>query len=293
MKNQQMDFKTIKKQLLNGDILEFDNTREDLIVVWFSARKSNRFCIMLNGTVVKSTKTFPPIKNKLIDLNAQLEGVSDFEETEDETEEETPVTEEETEMITDNEKEILATVFAGCLSEDLQEFFNSSLCHYRQYSELGEDFIFWSNTNKSVKTALSWILSKAEKYFLSEPREKLITEIKSHIRGGWIYASFEDGYLNLTLLTQRGKHILSKKRKEERREREMFSEYKRLLNSGGVLFFSNSLTKKADDSPFEIVVRAMKNTNRFELMCGESIEDTDEVEILTWRKIKKRLTEQC
>ena len=95
MKNQQMDFKTIKKQLMSGNFLDFnnssvanfDNLNGDDIHVWFSARTST-FCIMFNGKVIKSTKTFNPIKNKLIEWNATLV-------TEDKTEDETPVTEEE------------------------------------------------------------------------------------------------------------------------------------------------------------------------------------------------------
>ena len=59
--------KNIKQELLNGRILEFTNSNEDLIeVVLFNGT----FAVILNGRCVKATKTFKPIKDKLKFLEA-------------------------------------------------------------------------------------------------------------------------------------------------------------------------------------------------------------------------------
>lgn len=54
----------MKKELLKGELLEFTNFKEDLIYVWFS-KVGNHFCLELNCKVIKATKTFKPIQDKL------------------------------------------------------------------------------------------------------------------------------------------------------------------------------------------------------------------------------------
>tara|TARA_B100001564_G_C20610599_1_gene657411 strand:- start:409 stop:600 length:192 start_codon:yes stop_codon:yes gene_type:complete len=61
--------KNIKQELLNGEFLEFTNSNEDLIRVWFQ-KITNNFCLELNCKVIKATKTFKPIKDKLEFLEA-------------------------------------------------------------------------------------------------------------------------------------------------------------------------------------------------------------------------------
>jgi len=56
--------KNLKQQLLNGEFLEFTNSNEDLICVWFQ-KIGNHFCLELNCKVIKATKTFKPVKDKL------------------------------------------------------------------------------------------------------------------------------------------------------------------------------------------------------------------------------------
>ncbi len=52
----------LTKELLQEQDLEFTNDREDLIEVVFF---KNKFGILMNGTLIKSTKTIAPIQNKL------------------------------------------------------------------------------------------------------------------------------------------------------------------------------------------------------------------------------------
>jgi len=61
----------IKKQLLNGEPLQFNNDNEDLINVWFQP-KTNNFCLELNARVIKATKTLKPIIHKLCELNVKF-----------------------------------------------------------------------------------------------------------------------------------------------------------------------------------------------------------------------------
>jgi hypothetical protein len=59
----------MEKKLLAGENFEFLNDEGDSMQVWFSPITSC-FCLMLNGKVIKSTKTFKPVKMKLDDLGA-------------------------------------------------------------------------------------------------------------------------------------------------------------------------------------------------------------------------------
>ena len=59
--------KNLKQQLLQGKTIEFINHNEDLILVWFQP-KTNNFCLELNCKVVKATRTFKPIQEKLESL---------------------------------------------------------------------------------------------------------------------------------------------------------------------------------------------------------------------------------
>lgn len=55
---------TLTKNLLQEQDLEFTNSQEDFINVWFS-RKTQTFCLELNCKVIKATKTIKPIQEKL------------------------------------------------------------------------------------------------------------------------------------------------------------------------------------------------------------------------------------
>jgi hypothetical protein len=54
----------MKDKLKNGETLEFTNERDDLILVWFNSKWST-FCLELNAKVIKATKTFKPVEDKL------------------------------------------------------------------------------------------------------------------------------------------------------------------------------------------------------------------------------------
>ena len=53
----------MKKRLVNGEMIELTNG-DDSIILWFQ-QKTNNFCLMLNAKVIKATKTWKPIENKL------------------------------------------------------------------------------------------------------------------------------------------------------------------------------------------------------------------------------------
>lgn len=53
----------MKKRLLNGEMIQLEN-EEVLLNLWFQP-KTNNFCLMCNGVVIKSVKTWKPIENKL------------------------------------------------------------------------------------------------------------------------------------------------------------------------------------------------------------------------------------
>ena len=55
---------TLTKDLLQEQDLEFTNSQEDFINVWFSSKTKN-FCLELNSKVIKATKTIKPIQEKL------------------------------------------------------------------------------------------------------------------------------------------------------------------------------------------------------------------------------------
>jgi len=61
----------MKKQLLNGEVLEFSNSSNDEILIWFNAG-SRTFNLMLNGSLIRSTKTLTPIDNILNKLSNHL-----------------------------------------------------------------------------------------------------------------------------------------------------------------------------------------------------------------------------
>tara|TARA_R100000655_G_scaffold23986_1_gene48169 strand:- start:699 stop:905 length:207 start_codon:yes stop_codon:yes gene_type:complete len=63
--------RNLKQQLLQGETLEFTNHKDDLINVWFQD-VTNNFCLELNCKVIKATKTFKPIKDKLEFLQAAI-----------------------------------------------------------------------------------------------------------------------------------------------------------------------------------------------------------------------------
>jgi hypothetical protein len=56
----------MKNRLLQGEMIELEN-KKDVVNIWFQP-KTNNFCLMLNSKVIKSTKTWEPIKRKLIEI---------------------------------------------------------------------------------------------------------------------------------------------------------------------------------------------------------------------------------
>lgn len=63
----------MKQRLLQGETIEFTSD-EDSLFIWFSQRTKN-FCLMLNGQVIKATKTFKPIETKLSSFVGLIEAV--------------------------------------------------------------------------------------------------------------------------------------------------------------------------------------------------------------------------
>jgi len=54
----------LTKEQLKEEILEFTNSQEDQVFIWFQY-KTKRFCLELNGKVIKATKSLKPIQEKL------------------------------------------------------------------------------------------------------------------------------------------------------------------------------------------------------------------------------------
>lgn len=54
----------LTKEQLKEEILEFTNSQEDQVFIWFQD-KTKRFCLELNGKVIKATKSLKPIQEKL------------------------------------------------------------------------------------------------------------------------------------------------------------------------------------------------------------------------------------
>ncbi|MFT6125856.1 MAG: hypothetical protein ACJAVA_000298 [Flavobacteriaceae bacterium] len=61
----------MKNRLLNGEMVELTN-EVDSVSLWFQ-EKTNNFCLMLNAKVVKATKTWKPIENKLKKISNLIE----------------------------------------------------------------------------------------------------------------------------------------------------------------------------------------------------------------------------
>ena len=53
----------MENRLLNGEMIDFEN-ETNTASVWFN-KQNNRFCLELNAKVIKATKSFKPIENKL------------------------------------------------------------------------------------------------------------------------------------------------------------------------------------------------------------------------------------
>lgn len=53
----------MKTRLLNGEMIELTN-EIDSVAIWFQ-KKTNNFCLELNAKVIKATKNWKPIENKL------------------------------------------------------------------------------------------------------------------------------------------------------------------------------------------------------------------------------------
>jgi hypothetical protein len=60
--------KNLKQRLINNnEFINFINDRDDDICLWFNNR-TNNFCLELNAELIKATKTFKPIEDKLNNL---------------------------------------------------------------------------------------------------------------------------------------------------------------------------------------------------------------------------------
>jgi hypothetical protein len=70
--NKQTKKEIMKDLLLKGETLEFTTDTEDGILIWFSKR-SKCFCLELNAKIIKSTKTFKPIENRLSEFSGLME----------------------------------------------------------------------------------------------------------------------------------------------------------------------------------------------------------------------------
>jgi len=53
----------MKDRILKGEMIELTNGF-DSVAIWFQ-EKTNNFCLELNAKVIKSTKTWNPIQDKL------------------------------------------------------------------------------------------------------------------------------------------------------------------------------------------------------------------------------------
>ena len=61
----------MKNRLLNGETIELTNDF-DSVSLWFQ-KQTNNFCLMLNSKVIKATKTWMPIENKLESIGNLIE----------------------------------------------------------------------------------------------------------------------------------------------------------------------------------------------------------------------------
>lgn len=57
----------MKNRVLKGEFIQLENDQM-VINVWFQ-QKTNNFCLMCNGVVIKAVKTWNPIKKKLESFN--------------------------------------------------------------------------------------------------------------------------------------------------------------------------------------------------------------------------------
>ncbi len=53
----------MKNRLLNGEMIELTNGF-DSAIIWFQP-KTNNFCLEFNAKIIKATRTFKPISDKL------------------------------------------------------------------------------------------------------------------------------------------------------------------------------------------------------------------------------------
>tara|TARA_R100000479_G_C6337916_1_gene184122 strand:- start:476 stop:694 length:219 start_codon:yes stop_codon:yes gene_type:complete len=69
MKTLENHFTEIKKRALSGECVDCSTNLNDEVFVWVHNKWGNtNFCLELNGVVIKSSKTWTPIVNKLISL---------------------------------------------------------------------------------------------------------------------------------------------------------------------------------------------------------------------------------
>jgi len=62
----------MKNRLLKGELIELSDLAGNSIAIWFQ-EKTNNFCLELNAKVIKATKTWKPIQDKLDTFKGLLE----------------------------------------------------------------------------------------------------------------------------------------------------------------------------------------------------------------------------
>jgi len=62
----------MKTRLLKGEIIELSDINGNYVAIWFQ-EKTNNFCLELNAKVIKATKTWSPIQNKLDSFSGLIE----------------------------------------------------------------------------------------------------------------------------------------------------------------------------------------------------------------------------
>lgn len=65
----------MKSRILKGETISLFDIDDNMISVWFQP-KTNNFCLELNARVIKATKTFKPIQDRLDKFRGLIEDVT-------------------------------------------------------------------------------------------------------------------------------------------------------------------------------------------------------------------------
>ena len=68
----------LRKRDLNGETIEFQDLNDSHFEIWFQPRTAH-FCLMMNAKVIKATKTWKPIEDKLSGFAGVIESFNDAE----------------------------------------------------------------------------------------------------------------------------------------------------------------------------------------------------------------------